>query len=625
LHAMKNYNPKTVKGTAFVVVIRPKDYSQTVMVLSHKAQIMNDPDALRELFYDASLAFENETNQRIVRADLIDGGYQMLDFVHRGDHNAHILIVDVEIKPIPLGEKEVGSFLNQTGYFGKLGDDGASLGRSEARGSWSKIWQRVGLKGVLERWWQKRRERKIDTSLDRIQELFKSINVYANLKLDDELQLKILRNNREDYLGPIDVALTQLFLNGKLTPAQMERARAFDEKYKRYAADIEDLYMKILKKRDRSETRAGKLNQVDLMEMRALLENRNKHQKDWIRLLHILGDRLPNDAKRTAANLALMSEGALTAQDVRSALEKHAISYPIAKMVRERKRGRAREEWITYLKGLVAKLDAQGQKHTIQNVAKVAGGKRSALAIRIALNQHDIYAETKILRSRTNVSRSEARQSVGNRDPYFYFFNADDINLAREVMMLIKTGRIDQVEDEEHIAKAIQVYLELQLLSEEDLVHALTNMKFSVYGIANVKNAISDFGTALLKVFYQPEQAPLFPQDFIFRDFSGMLEFEAGGSLVRVRYKDLLKKEGRQRIAKDLNYLTPEAIANRKANRSEARERVENDEFEDSWYRKPILDKKLALTMPDESELLSTAKSPASKAEIHELTQIKGN
>lgn len=144
----------------------------------------------------------------------------------------------------------------------------------------------------------------------------------------------------------------------------------------------------------------GKKSKAEKIEAPPLPEKAGKMNRDqWIAYLKALVSKLKilkPDAPVTVANLASISDGKVTANDIYNAITKHNIPFgELGIVIRKKKKSRKKTEWIIYLKRLVAKLKIlkRGTPATAKNLAEVSGGEVAAENIKDALKTHKIPPE----------------------------------------------------------------------------------------------------------------------------------------------------------------------------------------------------------------------------------------
>jgi SOS response regulatory protein OraA/RecX len=138
-------------------------------------------------------------------------------------------------------------------------------------------------------------------------------------------------------------------------------------------------------------------NKIDHKEVGMVRKEREKYRRrdEWIDYLTPLArkvKRRKTNNQTTAKNVAAMTRGKYSAQDIQSALARRGIDYKEVEMVKVREEYRSREEWTEYLTPLARKVKRRktNNQPTPKNVAALTRGKYSDGHIRRVLSYHGI-------------------------------------------------------------------------------------------------------------------------------------------------------------------------------------------------------------------------------------------
>ncbi len=137
-------------------------------------------------------------------------------------------------------------------------------------------------------------------------------------------------------------------------------------------------------------------------------------REEWIDYLTPLARRVKqrkSNNQPTAKNVAKLTRGKYSAQDIRMALVHNKIDYEQVGMVRKvKEKHRSREEWIEYLRPFARKVKRRktNNQPTAKNVAKLTRGKPLAADIQTVLAKHGIdYKEVEMVREREEYRNRE--------------------------------------------------------------------------------------------------------------------------------------------------------------------------------------------------------------------------
>ncbi len=130
-------------------------------------------------------------------------------------------------------------------------------------------------------------------------------------------------------------------------------------------------------------------------------------REEWIDYLTSIVRRVKRRKKNnqpTPKNVAALTRGKYSAQDIRMALVHNKIDYEQVGMVRKvKEKYRSREEWIEYLRPFARKIKRRktNNQPTAKNVAKLTRGKYPAQDIQDVLSKRGIdYKEVEMVRER---------------------------------------------------------------------------------------------------------------------------------------------------------------------------------------------------------------------------------
>ncbi len=143
------------------------------------------------------------------------------------------------------------------------------------------------------------------------------------------------------------------------------------------------------------------------VEMAVRKKKKTRRRAEWVTYLKRLVAKLKilkRGTPATAKNLADVSGGEVTAENIKDALKTHKIPpEEVGILVKEKKKDGTKEQWIDYLKGLVAELKRRkpDAPATARNLADVFDGEATREEITHAMDAHSIsYEEVGMVRQK---------------------------------------------------------------------------------------------------------------------------------------------------------------------------------------------------------------------------------